>query len=169
MVVEPAPPPNEIFWRNVGLPDNARKTGTLLSTVATATLCFFWSIPVAFLASLTEVDALKETLPTLAKWIEAFPWLESFLATIAPLLLLLLNEGVLPNILTWFSTWEGLVGSPQLEASTFVKLSAFVVSQYHGISAGNFPERIGHLIHIRLFRLCKHFSFQQYPVPSQQN
>jgi hypothetical protein len=131
MVVEPAPPPNDIFWRNVGLPDNARKTGTLLSTVATTTLCFFWSIPVAFLSSLTEVDSLKENLPTLAKWVEALPWLESFLATIAPLLLLLLNEGVLPNVLKWFSTWEGLVGAPQLEASTFVKLSAFAVSQNH--------------------------------------
>lgn len=128
MVVEPAPPPHEIFWRNVGLPDNARKTGTLLSAVATTTLCFFWSIPMAFLSSLTEVDSLKEKLPTLARWVEEFPWLESFLATIAPLLLLLINEGVLPNVLKWFSTWEGLVGAPQLEASTFVKLSCFVVS-----------------------------------------
>jgi hypothetical protein len=38
-----------------------------------------------------------------------------------------LNEGILPNILTIFSTWEGHIAWPQLEASTFVKLSAFVV------------------------------------------
>lgn len=128
MVVEPAPPPGEVFWTNVGLPDSARRTGNVLSFAATTSLCFFWSIPVAFISSLTAVDSLKEKLPTLAKWVEALPWLESVLATLAPLILLALNEGVLPTTLKWFSTWEGLVGSPQLEASTFVKLSAFVVS-----------------------------------------
>lgn len=94
---------------------------------ATITLCFFWSIPMAFLSSLTQVSTLKEKLPRLGELIETLPWLESFLAVLAPLLLLALNEGVLPNILKWFATWEGLVGSPQLEASTFVKLSSFVV------------------------------------------
>lgn len=134
MVVEPAPPPDHIFWRNVGLPENAKKTGRLLSVAAATSLCFFWSIPVAFLSSLTEVDSLQEKLPLLAVWAESFPGLDTFLATLAPLLLLILNEGILPNALKWFSTWEGLVGSPQLGASTFVKLSAFVVSSKIAIS-----------------------------------
>lgn len=128
MIVEAAPPPDEIFWRNVGLPDNARKTGRLLSFAATTSLCFFWSVPVAFISSLTAVDSLKQKLPTLARLVDEFPWLEAFLATIAPLILLALNNLVLPTAVKVFSTWEGLVGSPQLEASTFVKLSAFVVS-----------------------------------------
>lgn len=158
LLVEPAPPPDEIFWRNVGLPVKALKTGKLLSLAATITLCFFWSIPIAFLSSLTyvvalcildmsgrriviclfslctlysalnsEVNSLKEKLPALGNLIENSPWMEKTLALIAPILLLALNEGLLPPILTWFSTWEGLIGSPALEASVFVKLSAFVV------------------------------------------
>jgi hypothetical protein len=70
---------------------------------------------------------LKEKLPALGELIENAPWMEKTLALIAPILLLALNEGLLPPILTWFATWEGLVGSPALEASVFVKLSAFVV------------------------------------------
>jgi hypothetical protein len=127
MNIEAAPSPNEVFWRNVGLPGKAQITGRLLSMAATITLCFFWSIPMALISSLTQVSTLKEKLPRLGELIETLPWLESFLAVLAPLLLLALNEGVLPNILKWFATWEGLVGSPQLEASTFVKLSSFVV------------------------------------------
>jgi hypothetical protein len=127
MLVEPAPNPEEIFWRNVGLPSKARKTGRLLSLAATTALCFFWSIPVAFISSLTEVNSLKEKLPLLGKWVEAVPSLENILALLAPLLLLALNEGILPTFLTLFSTWEGHIAGPQLEASTFVKLSAFVV------------------------------------------
>lgn len=99
MHVESAPDPDEVFWRNVGLPADARRSGWLISLTATSVLCLFWSIPMAFLSSLTEVNSLKENLPTVAKWIEKFPTLETFLALAAPLLLLMLNEGLLPIIL----------------------------------------------------------------------
>ncbi len=99
MWVEAAPDPEEVFWRNVGLPAKARRSGRLLSTVATSILCFFWSIPVAFFSSMTEINSLKEKLPLLAQWVEAFPALESLLALLAPLLLLTINEAVLPVVL----------------------------------------------------------------------
>jgi hypothetical protein len=76
---------------------------------------------------LTEVNALKTKLPTVAKWTEDFQGLESGLALVAPALLLFLNECVLPVILKTFSTWEGHIGAPTLESATFAKLSAFVV------------------------------------------
>jgi hypothetical protein len=128
MTVEGAPDPKEVFWLNVGLPNKARRTGRLLSLAATITLCFFWSIPVAFLSSLTEVNSLKETLPFLESLVERFPIVETWLALIAPLLLLSLNDVVLPFVLKWFATWEGHISSPALEASLFVKLCAFMVS-----------------------------------------
>jgi hypothetical protein len=99
MTVEPAGSPDEIFWRNVGLPSKARRTGVFLSIVATSFLCFFWSIPVAFLSSLTEINSLKQKLPLLADLIERAPRIEAFLVLVAPLLLLLLNELLLPTIL----------------------------------------------------------------------
>jgi hypothetical protein len=99
MNVQEAPDPHHIFWRNVGMPHRARRTGNALSVAATATLCIFWSIPVAFISSLTEVSALKQTLPGLGAFIEAHPRVEPLLALIAPLMLLLLNETVLPQFL----------------------------------------------------------------------
>eukprot|EP00934_Nitzschia_sp_Nitz4_P002704 Nitzschia sp. Nitz4//scaffold3_size479765//335905//339282//NITZ4_000140-RA/size479765-augustus-gene-1.577-mRNA-1//1//CDS//3329550878//2694//frame0 len=135
MVVEPAPDPEEIFWRNVGLPAKAKRSGLLISLTATAVLCFFWSIPMAILSSFTEVNSLKEKLPVLENLIETFPAMEGALALLAPLLVLVINEVFLPVILKWFATWEGHVSASVLEASLFVKLCTFVFIQTFFVSA----------------------------------
>ena len=128
MLVEPAPDPEEIFWPNVGLPAQSRRSGRMLSLFATSVLCLFWSIPMAFFSSLTEVNSLKEKLPNLGELTAKHRFLESLLALMAPLLLLIMNELILPFILKYFATWEGHVGASLLDASLFVKLCAFVVS-----------------------------------------
>ncbi|KAG7367316.1 protein of unknown function DUF221-domain containing protein [Nitzschia inconspicua] len=148
MLVEEAPAPYEIFWRNVGLPDKARRTGGLLSLVATVTLCLFWSFPVAFISSLTEVTSLKSKLPRLSEMIEKSPALEMILALMAPLLLLGVNELILPVILKWFAQWEGHISSPRLEASLFRKLAAFQIIQTFFIStiSGSLTSELANMI-----------------------
>lgn len=148
MLVEEAPPPSEIFWRNVGLPDKARRTGVLLSFAATATLCLFWSFPVAFISSLTSVNSLKQKLPRLGEMIDKSPALEMILALVAPLLLLTLNEAVLPVILKYFAQWEGHVSSPHLEASLFRKLSWFQIIQTFFVStvSGSLTSEVANMI-----------------------
>jgi len=101
-----------------------------MSVAASAVLCVFWSIPMAFIASLTEVNSLKETVPKLGNWFESHPKAEPLLAQLAPLLLLLFNEVFLPSILKYFATWEGFISAAMLEASLFIKLGAFMV-RYH--------------------------------------
>jgi calcium permeable stress-gated cation channel len=126
--VEEAPGPDEIFWRNVGLPGKAQQTGRLLSLAATVALCLFWTFPISIISSMTEVNSLKENSELLASWIDRFPNLEHILALLAPLLLLILQDVVLPEFLEWFAAWEGHVSSSALEAAVFVKYAAFVVS-----------------------------------------
>jgi calcium permeable stress-gated cation channel len=133
MTVMPAANPHDIFWRNVGLPHQARRSGLLASLAATAVLCLFYSIPMAFITSLTELNSLKESLPRLAVWIEAEPTRERLLAQVAPLILLLFNETILPSTLKYFATWEGHISSAMLEASLFVKLGCFMVRAKYGV------------------------------------
>jgi calcium permeable stress-gated cation channel len=148
MLVEDAPAPNQIYWPNIGLPPSSRRTGTIVSLAATATLCLFWSIPVAFISSLTEVNSLKETLPRLGDLMEQMPALELIFATMAPLLLLGLNEGILPTILKYFSTWEGHISSPRLEASLFKKLGAFAIIQTFFVStvSGSITSELANMV-----------------------
>lgn len=128
MQVSVAPGRGETFWSNVGLPGSALRTGRLLSLAATVTLCLFWTVPISFISALTEVNSLKEKIPFLGRMVEENPSLEVFLALIAPLLLLILQDVVLPSFLEWFSSWEGHISISTLESAVFVKYAAFVVS-----------------------------------------
>ena len=97
LAVDPAPDPSDIFWRNVGMPHHAKRSGVLMAVAASSVLCFFWSVPMAFVSSLTEIDSLKESLPRLGTFIENNGWSEGFFSQLAPLILLFFNECVLPG------------------------------------------------------------------------
>jgi hypothetical protein len=148
MMVENAPGPQDVFWSNVGIPHSGRRTGALISLVSTCTLCVFWSIPVALINSLTSVNSLKKSMPRLGDAVEALPALEMFLALIAPLLLLMLNEALLPVILKGFSKWEGHISAPRLDASLFRKLSFFAIVQTFFVStvSGSFTSQLTNML-----------------------
>lgn len=128
MQVEDAPSPEEVLWSNVGVAHHALQLGKLLAFSITATLCIFWTVPVTFLVSLTEVNALKTSMPFLQDWLVAAPWLEGLLNQVSPMLLSFLDSVVLPLILREVSKFEGVLGLSHLEASLFFKLAAFRVS-----------------------------------------
>jgi Late exocytosis, associated with Golgi transport/Calcium-dependent channel, 7TM region, putative phosphate/Cytosolic domain of 10TM putative phosphate transporter len=128
MDVVEAPAPGEVLWKNVGLQHKSLQMGKLLAFAFTTALCIFWTVPVTFLVSLTEVNALQTKMPFLQDWLEAAPWLEPLLNQIAPLLLSFLDAVILPLLLTETSKLAGVLGMSHLEASLFVKLAAFHVS-----------------------------------------
>jgi len=126
--IEPAPDPSEIFWDNVGRPLHQVQAGKLVSVGMTVGLCLFWTIPVSLIVSLTQVESLKDTITFLYKWVQRWPWIEELLALIAPLMLLILNSTILPLILRAICKLEYPVALSTLEASSFVKMTSFVVS-----------------------------------------
>jgi Late exocytosis, associated with Golgi transport/Calcium-dependent channel, 7TM region, putative phosphate len=127
MDVIAAPAPDDIFWRNVGLPFRARRGGILAAAASTGVLCFFWTVPMSFISSLTELSSLKSALPNLGRYLDDHSLMEKVFAQIAPLVLLFFNEAVLPVILKHFATWEGHISASMLEASLFTKLGVFMV------------------------------------------
>jgi hypothetical protein len=147
MEVAEAPQPDDIFWMNVGKNHKSLQTGKLLSFTLTAVLCIFWTIPVAFIVTLTEVESLKKTLTFLEDWVEAWPALEGILAQLAPLILIAIKE-LLPIILGIFSALEGPVSSSVLEASLFYKLAIFEIIQTFFVSAisGSITSEITNII-----------------------
>jgi hypothetical protein len=126
MQVTEAPEPHDIFWRNVGMPHKARQGGKLTSLGLSTLLCLFWTIPVSFIASLTEVNSLRASVAFINDMLNAAPWLEPVLAQLAPLLLMILNA-ILPTILREFTKMEGHIASSAVEASLFIKMASFMV------------------------------------------
>ena len=116
-------------WKNVGTSNHSKQLGELVSLVLTCTLCLFWTVPVSFVASLSNVDALTEMLPFL-KWpVENYPWFSSLLALLAPLLLVAFIS-LLPTILLVFVKFEKLIEIESYQhPSLFSKLAIFTILQ----------------------------------------
>jgi hypothetical protein len=123
-----------VFWSNLGLKHAKEQSGRLASAVLTAVLCVLWTIPVTFVAGISQPQELKKLLPFLADWTAAWPPLESALKLLAPLALVVLFA-VLPMILTMFAKLEGHISTGKVQASLFSKLTAFTIIQVFFVSA----------------------------------
>ena len=72
----------------------------------TVALCIFWTIPVAFVSSLSNVGSLTKILPFLKEPVENNAWLSETLALVAPLLLVAFVS-LLPYIILAIIKFEG--------------------------------------------------------------
>ena len=82
----------------------------------------------AFIASLSSVGALRETIPFIGVLLDKAPILEPIFALVAPLLVPIVNS-LLPTILEFLSKFEGPISGAVIGASTFGKLAAFMIIQ----------------------------------------
>jgi hypothetical protein len=127
--VTDAPLPKDVVWKNVGLAHKKQQIGYLVAQILTALLCLFWTIPVAFVSSFSEVESLKKTIPSLENVINANPWIQTVLAQLNPILLVVLKS-MLPVILSKFCEREGYISRNEQNGSLLTKLALFLVS-YH--------------------------------------
>jgi hypothetical protein len=132
-------------WKNVGKSNKSKHIGELMSFVLTVLLCIFWTIPVAFVASLSKVEKLTDLLPFLKEPVQKYAWFSAALELLAPLLLVIFTS-LLPNILLQFVKLECLIEVETMHhPSLFSKLGTFtilqtffIVSNLHFIATGWF-------------------------------
>lgn len=125
---------SHLSWKNVGKENKQKQMGELTSFCLTAVLCVFWTIPVSFVASLSNVEALTELLPFLKAPVENYDWFASLLAILAPLILVVFIS-LLPHILLIFLKFEGLIEIETMQhPSLFSKLASFTILQTFFIS-----------------------------------
>jgi hypothetical protein len=101
----------------------------------------------AFFASLSSVEGLKEEFDWIADAIESYPFLEPLLQQLAPLLVVAFNS-LLPFILEILTMFEGPISGAVVEASLFTKLAAFMIIQTFFVSAisGGLLQQISGII-----------------------
>ena len=88
----------------------------------------------SFIATLSSVEGLTGVIPKLGDLLEKAPWIEMFLAQLAPLLINIANA-LLKVLLRMFSGLEGPISGSEISALTFSKLSAFMIIQTFFVSA----------------------------------
>lgn len=131
--VAQAPDPDDVFWANVGRSHKELQLGNLASRAATLAICLLWTIPMAFISSLSSVEGLKKQFSWLEDPINEFPIIESILEVLAPFFVIVVN-GMLPTILQTLSMFEGPVSGSVVVASTFTKLAMFMIVQTFFVS-----------------------------------
>jgi hypothetical protein len=88
----------------------------------------------AFFASLSSVEGLKEQFGWVEDAIDAYPPLEPILEQLAPLFVVLFNS-LLPVILEVVTMLELPISGSLLEPSLFIKLAIFMIIQTFFVSA----------------------------------
>ena len=73
MVAQNAPRPDLVNWGNIGITNHTKQVGELISLALSGALCIFWTIPVAFVSSFSNVEGLVQIFPFLQEPIEKYP------------------------------------------------------------------------------------------------
>ncbi|KAL3670091.1 hypothetical protein V7S43_004408 [Phytophthora oleae] len=128
MGVLPAPHADDINWDNIGLHNRTRAFGKLVSSLISAIIVLFWTIPTAFVASLATVESLRRALPFLNKAFDEYPILQDIFKQIAPLALVLLSA-LAPIVFKFLSGREGHPSNTEVRAALFTKLAYFQLVQ----------------------------------------
>jgi hypothetical protein len=81
-----------VIWTSLGKKHKELQLGKLASFATTVTICFLWTIPMAFFASLSSVEGLKEQFSWIEDAIDAAPFLEPLLKQLAPLFVVVFNS-----------------------------------------------------------------------------
>ncbi|POM60768.1 hypothetical protein PHPALM_30323 [Phytophthora palmivora] len=128
MAIVAAPHADDINWDNIGLHYRTREFGKLVSSLISATIVLFWTIPTAFVASLATVESLRRALPFLNKAFDEYPILQDIFKQIAPLALVVLSA-LAPIVFNFLSGREGHPSNTEVLAALFTKLAYFQLVQ----------------------------------------
>ena len=115
----------DIVYDNLWRPYHERSVRSWLIGAATVTLVLFYIIPVAFVASLTSLQALSDTIPFLASVVDISPILRGFLEGFLPTLALLIFMAILPSLMMFFSKTEGIPTITGCTVSAITKMYLF--------------------------------------------
>jgi calcium permeable stress-gated cation channel len=132
--VQSAPSPEQVEWKNVGVSTKIKHIGELISLFLTALLCVFWTIPVAFFASLSNVEALVGLIPALGPAIENNPWLGQVIAQLAPFILVIFVSLLPVFLLTFVGLEKHITIATYQHPSLFNKVAWFTIIQTFFVS-----------------------------------
>lgn len=121
--------PNDIFWLNLRLfwwERLVRSTGAVAAITA---LIIFWSIPVAFVGSISNIEALTEKLHFLRFLNHLPPWISGVVSGLLPTILLAVLMALLPIFLRLMAKVSGVPSGTLVEHYVQSAYFAFLVVQ----------------------------------------
>lgn len=116
-----------MVWENLPLSAAERASRRLASIAATAGVILLWTIPVAFVASLTTLQDLDNAVKGLNVLGGSTPFVSGFVQGFVPALVLLIFNAILPIIMRSLSHYEGHPTMPEISFAVLDKMFWFQV------------------------------------------
>lgn len=124
---ELAPEPRDLQWSQLRRTDKERAVRGVVGRGLTYTLMLFWTIPVAFITTLTSLDNLMLWVPFLKPMMSWHPSIVAFLEGFLPGLALIIFNAILPLILFVIADVQGVASFSEREMSMMNKYFSFQV------------------------------------------
>ncbi|KAG7347748.1 protein of unknown function DUF221-domain containing protein [Nitzschia inconspicua] len=134
MKVSEAPQPEDILWSNVGRARQELKMFSIVSLALTLVVCLLWTVPMAFISSIANLNGLRDQFHWLDQILTSHPRLEVFFNQLAPILILVAVQ-LMYLIAELFTVLEGPISGAIVQSRMFVKLYWFQITQTFFISA----------------------------------
>ncbi|OAX32894.1 DUF221-domain-containing protein, partial [Rhizopogon vinicolor AM-OR11-026] len=119
--------PPDVIWGNLGLNPYEKRIRMAISYAATATLIIFWSLPVAVVGIISNIEGLCYSESWLAWLCTLPPTIVGIMQGILPAVLLTLLMMILPIILRLLGRLEGIPTYTGLELSLMTRYFIFQV------------------------------------------
>ncbi|KAI3622643.1 duf221 family protein [Moniliophthora roreri] len=122
--------PTDVIWSNLGLNPYEMKVRSVISWAATIGLIVLWATPVAFVGSLSNINAVCERFSWL-NWICTLPdVVKGIISGILPPVLLAILMMLLPIVLRLLAKFEGIPKRSGVELSLMTRF--FIFQVIHG-------------------------------------
>lgn len=120
MDVLPAPNPKDIIWENVSIPQQQIKMRTSISHGTLVVGALFWSIVVAFISAVSNLESISQEIPALQEYsnTDIYKFFNNYLAIVVLLILL----SLLPFLFDFISrSYEGLKLESEIQNSIMTR------------------------------------------------
>jgi len=135
LVVSRCPEPRDIVWENIGMPLKLRQLRQLAITGVSFYMVCFMMVPVAFVASLANLDNLARVFPLLTSYLEHHPSTKGFIQGFLPSLVLALFVNQVPNVLPFLAKLEGIPSRSAIDSWVLSKFFFFqIVNVFLGVT-----------------------------------
>lgn len=143
-----APEPNDVYWPNLAIPFVELTIRRLLMTIALFFLVFFFMIPISFVQTLANLNALANTFHFLRPILRV-RFINSLIQGYLPGLALKIFLLLLPWLLMLMSKIEGYTSLSSLERRSAAKYFIFlVITVFFGsILTGSASQQLQYIIH----------------------
>lgn len=117
-----APQPKDIIWENLTKDAHARRSAAFFGTILLGFIMLIYFVPLAVVSAISNLASLTAYVPFLESWANKSEFTFSLVNGIAPPLMAVILQLILPIIIRRICRWQGAITRTRLDRAVFARL-----------------------------------------------